>query len=293
MLKGKSPVTLRNPLLVAFERVATLQTIHAAAADLSLTQPAITKRIQALESDLGVTLFLRSRRGMLLTDEGAALLHYCKVTQEAEGQLLGKISGQTRQEVSVTVVGPTSAISTRVAMACAPLYAKYSFLRLHLQSEDHANRVEMVRRGEADLAIVSPESVPNEMESKRLKPDRYLLVACSDWKQRELKEILQSERILDFYESDSNTMNYLKHFSLEKHVGRTRLFVNQNEALIHYFSLGLGYGTLTESVAKPSLDNGTLIRLNRGQALEDPLALTWYARSKQLAFFEDLIHKIK
>lgn len=286
-------VILKNPLLVAFEKVVLLKTIHAASAELGLTQAAITKRIQALESEIGANLFLRSRRGMSLTEEGAALLQFCKITQDAEGELLGKIKGQGRQESSLTILGPTSAISTRIAENCAPLYLKYPYLRLHLRSEDHANLVESIRRGEADLAIVPPTQVPNEMDSKVLKPEKYFLVASSNWKNRDLKEILQNERMIDFYESDSTTLNYLKKFNLEKHIGKSRLFVNENDALIRYFTLGVGFGTLTEAVAKPFLENETLIRLNKAQSIEDPLALVWYPRSKRQPHFDELIKSIK
>jgi DNA-binding transcriptional LysR family regulator len=230
---------------------------------------------------------------MSLTAEGEAVLQYCKVIQEAEGQLLGKIKGELRQEVAVTITGPTSAISTRIADNCASLYAKFPFIRLHLKSEDHANLVECVKRGEADLAIVDPAEVPNEMSGKRLAPDNYYLVASAKWKGRELKEILEKERIIDFYESDRTTLNYLAKFKLEKFVGRSRIYVNENEALIQYFKQGIGFGTLTESVARPHLESGELIRLNRGQAMEDPLALVWYPRSKQLAYFEAIIRAIK
>lgn len=286
-------VIIKNPLLIAFEKVASLRTIHAAANDLGLTQAAVTKRIQALESELGVTLFLRSRRGMSLTHEGDALLQYCKFTQEAEGELLSKIKGEDRQETELTIVGPTSAIATRIAENCIPLYQKFPYLRLHLKSEDHANLVEMIKRGEADLAIVPHALVPHAMDSKVLKPDKYFLVASSEWKGRELKDILREERIVDFYESDRTTRDYLKHFGLEKFVARERLFVNENEALISFFKSGVGYGTLTESVAKPALDEGSLIRLNKGQAMEAPLALTWYPRSKRAAYFDELIRAIK
>lgn len=286
-------VNLRNPLLTAFEKVVTLKTIHAAANELRLTQAAITKRIQALESELGITLFLRSRRGMTLTSEGQSLLHYCKVIQEAEGQLIGKIKGKERQEAVLTIIGPTSAISTRIAENCVSIYSKFPFLRLHLKSEDHANLVESVKRGEADLAIVPPSQVPNEMSSKLLAPDRYQLLASSKWRGRDLKEILENERIIDFYESDRTTLNYLVQFNLDRYVQKSRLYVNENEALIRYFKLGIGFGTLTESVARPHVESGELVRLNRGQAMEDPLALVWYARSKQLMYFEEIIRSIK
>ena len=56
--------------LVAFEAAGRLESFTAAGRELSLTQAAISRQIQQLESDLGVLLFSRSRRGMRLTPEG-------------------------------------------------------------------------------------------------------------------------------------------------------------------------------------------------------------------------------
>lgn len=190
-------------------------------------------------------------------------------------------------------MGPTSAISTRVAANVEPLYFKYPFLKLHLRSDDHANIIESIRKGVADLGIVSPESVPNEMDSKLLKPDRYLLVASKKWKGRSLSEILKSERIIDFYEADRTTRRYLEKFGLEKDVQKERLYINENEALIRMFIGGVGFGTLTEEIAKPYLVNETLITLNRGQVLEDPLALVWYPRPRRMTYFDDIVRSVK
>lgn len=282
-----------NNGLQAFRAIVETGTVHSAADRLSLTQTAITQRLKGLENSLGLTLFLRSRRGMTLTEDGQALLQYCRSVEHLEGAFLSRISGQKKSDVSLTIVGPTSAISSRIVENCEPLYSKYPHLRLHLRSDDHANRVDLVRRAEADLAIVSPEEVPNEMEGKVLKPDRYLLVASSKWKGRRLHEILESERIIDFYESDPTTKNYLRKFELLSHVKRGRLFVNENEALISLFSQGVGYGTLTESVAEPHLKSGRIITLNRGQSMEDGLALVWYPRPQKPDYFADLVRAIK
>lgn len=282
-----------NQGLQAFKAIVESGTVHSAAESIGLTQTAVTQRLKGLEKELGLTLFLRSRRGMSLTAEGQALLQYCRATEELEGAFMSRVSGKSRDEVTVTIVGPTSAISTRVTDNCRELYAKYSHLRLHLTSDDHSNRIDLIRRGEADLAIVSPEHVPNEMDSKLLRPDRYLLVASPKWKGRKLQDIVENERIIDFYEIDPTTRNYLKRYDLISHVKRERLYVNENEALIKLFSHGVGYGTLTESVARPHLESSEIFALNKGQAMEDPLALVWYPRTQKSDYFEDLIRSIK
>ncbi len=286
-------VIIKDVKVLTFEKVVQFGTIHGAANALGLSQVAVTKRIQELERQLKVTLFLRSRRGMSMTEEGKALLRYCLSTQEAEGAFLSQLSNKSDHEISLTILGPTSAISTRLAQNVANLYAKYPYLRLHLRSEDHANIVQAVKKGEADFGIVPPGSAPKEMESKVLKPERYFLVASAKWRNRSLNDILKNERIIDFYENDFTTKNYLDKFGLDLSMKKSRLFVNENEALIHFFSEGIGYGTLTESVASPFLNSGVLVKLNRGQALEDPLALIWYARSREMEYFDSVIRAIK
>src|SRR5665213_438142 len=282
---------LLNPGLNAFKAIAETGSVHAAARSLGLTQTAVTQRLKGLESHLRLTLFLRSRRGMSLTSDGSALLQYCRANADLEGEFFSRVSGHSPIDVALTVAGPTSALSTRIVENCAGLYFKFPHLRLHLRSDDHANRTDLVRRGEVDMAIVATDEVPNEMDSKVLKADRYLLVGSAKWKGRRLQEILETERVIDFYEGDLTTRHYLKKFGFT--TKRERLYVNQNQALIHLFTNGVGYGTLTESVARPHLEDGSLIVLNKGHAMEDPLALIWYPRPQKPDYFAELIRAIK
>ena len=67
-------MSLLSPQLQAFLKVAEQKTVHGAADKLFLTQTAVTQRIRTLETSLGTTLFIRTRRGMALTSEGGALL---------------------------------------------------------------------------------------------------------------------------------------------------------------------------------------------------------------------------
>lgn len=70
----------RRPLpkllgLQAFEATARLGSVSRAAAELYLTQGAVSRQLQALESQLGVQLFLRSKKRLLLTEAGSGYLH--------------------------------------------------------------------------------------------------------------------------------------------------------------------------------------------------------------------------
>jgi LysR family transcriptional regulator, glycine cleavage system transcriptional activator len=70
----------RRPLpklmgLQAFEAIARLGSVSRAAEELYLTQGAVSRQIQVLESQLGVQLFLRSKKRLILTEAGVGYLH--------------------------------------------------------------------------------------------------------------------------------------------------------------------------------------------------------------------------
>jgi LysR family transcriptional regulator, chromosome initiation inhibitor len=62
--------------------------------------------------------------------------------------------------------------------------------------------------------------------------------------------------------------------------------------LIKLFSAGVGFGTLTQEIARPHLASRALIALNGGALMEDPLALTWYPRPQMPPYFRAVISAI-
>lgn len=286
-------MSLLSQNLQAFMAIVQQSTVHGAAKQLNLTQTGVTQRIRSLEKELGTTLFLRSRRGMMLTQEGEALLRYCKGASDLEGQTLSQIAQAGYEKpVYVSVVGPASVMTARVVDSCINLYSNWPHLYLNITISDAEDRISWIRSGKADLAIVPPEQVPNEMDSKILEPEKYLLVASPRWKGRKLIEILENERIIDFDESDQTTIHYLKKFKLLSKRGKPRLFANSNEAIIKLFSHGIGFGTLTLEIAQPHLDSGSLIVLNGGATMENSLALAWYPRPEMPKYFREIVDAI-
>jgi LysR family transcriptional regulator, chromosome initiation inhibitor len=287
-------MSLLSHNLKAFVAVAEKKTVLAASKEIGLTQTGVTQRIRALERELDTTLFTRSRTGMKLTVEGEALIQYCQGAKELEGLTLSRIKNDNPEyDIQLTVAGPTSAVTSRIIESCLPIYKKWPNLYLHFQIDDHSDKVGLVRSGEVQIALVRPDQVPKEMDSKMLKSDKYILVAQAAWKGRKLEDIIRNERIIDFYENDLTTLNYLKMHDLVQFVGRPRLFVNNNSALIQLLIGGVGFGTLTQEIAAPYLASGELISLNRSQTFEDPGALIWYPRHHMSLYFKEIIRSIK
>jgi LysR family transcriptional regulator (chromosome initiation inhibitor) len=170
-------MSLLSANLEAFLAVARIQTVQGAAGELGLTQTGVTQRIRSLEKHLSATLFIRSRRGMRLTSEGEALLHYCHAAQELEGRALAQIQKPGKKvETQVSISGPTSLMTTRVVPACVEVAKRFPGLALGFEIDDIERRADGLRRGSAHLAVLPHEQVAREMDSKVLKPERYVLV---------------------------------------------------------------------------------------------------------------------
>ncbi len=287
-------MSLLNPQLQAFVAIVKHNTVHAAAVQLHITQTAVTQRIRALEQSLQTTLFVRTRRGMLLTPEGEALLRYCQAAQDLEGEALANIKGAAgKTEVRVTISGPTSIMRSRIIPQCLPVLRAFPKLLLSFEVTDEEDRHQHLKAGKCQFAIIQKEDVAREMSCKLLKPEQYVLVCAHTWKDRKLKEIIKNERIIDFGPSDQLTFAYLKHYDLFDLVQHERHFVNRTESLAMMVCDGFGYGLLAKEFAKPYINSGKMMVLNAGRMYEHTMALAWYARPEPPAYFSALIAGIE
>jgi LysR family transcriptional regulator of beta-lactamase len=92
--------------LRAFEAAARHLSFTRAGLELSVTQAAISHQVKALEDRLGLELFRRTPRGLVLTDEGRALMVPVSDTFERLSRALGQFEGGRLKEVlTVGAVG--------------------------------------------------------------------------------------------------------------------------------------------------------------------------------------------
>lgn len=279
--------------LPTFVAVAELLNLSAAARKLGITQTGATQRIKSLEQALGVTLFTRSRSGMRLTEEGRLLLRYCTEASNLEGQILSGIrgGGQTR-EVELSIVGPMSLLAGRVVPRYSEVAHRWPHLNLRFVIDSNANRLNQLKRGACDLAFVFPHEVGLELESKRVRPVEYLLLATFLWKSRSLNDILETEKLLAYHPGDTTGIDYLRTFNLLERFTRSRLCANENITLIRLLELGLGFGVLPREIAEPLIDEGKLACLNQGRSHKVPFALAWYPRKEMPDYVREIIQMI-
>lgn len=101
LLNGVSVNTLR-----AFNAAARHLSFTQAAEELCVTQAAVSHQVKALEGQLGVALFRRTTRGLVLTDEGAALAPVTADCFERLGTVVEALGqGGPREVLTIGVVG--------------------------------------------------------------------------------------------------------------------------------------------------------------------------------------------
>jgi DNA-binding transcriptional LysR family regulator len=284
---------LLSPPLQAFLATAQEKTVHAAAELLHVTQTAVTQRIKSLEKRLEVSLFVRTRRGMLLTSEGESLLRYCQSFLELEGEAISSItSSGIERSVSISISGPATIMRTRVIPACISVMRAYPRLLMQYIVDDSATILSALRKGECQIAIMDPSHLTDEMHHQKLPPENYVLVGSATWHQRDLADIIATEKIIDFHLHDQMTFNYLKKFRLYDMANKERHFTNRTEQLADLIAEGMGYGILPDEFAQPYINNQQLILLNGTKTLSHPLVAAWFHRDPEPAYFSALTNAI-
>ncbi len=145
-----------TPTLQAFLAVAETGSFSRAAERLFRTQPAVSKRIAALEAELGVRLFDRIGRQIRPTPAGAALA-------ERARRILAEIEDARRNlaNLSGTVSGRLAMATShhiglhRLPPALKRFHARYPEVRLDLRFMDSEKACQAVAQGEIELAVVT------------------------------------------------------------------------------------------------------------------------------------------
>lgn len=120
--------------LVAFEAAARLGNFSRAADELSVAQPAISRRIHQLEAHLGVTLFLRRGTRISCTPAGAEF--YKTVTSSLDAIEMAARKLQPLDDNTVSLRVNVAAASLWIMPALAEFYETYPEIRLHLVCVD-------------------------------------------------------------------------------------------------------------------------------------------------------------
>jgi DNA-binding transcriptional LysR family regulator len=140
--------------MLTFRAVARHGSFSRAAAELSLTQSAVSQQVAALEKQIGVRLMHRGRGGVQLTAAGERLLEHAAALAERmqlAGVQLGELAAKEGQELRVGAF--PSALATIVPAALTRLLAREPGLQVGLREGRTQDLAAAVRSGELHAAV--------------------------------------------------------------------------------------------------------------------------------------------
>ena len=245
--------------LQAFIAVAESGSFSRAGERIFLTQPAISKRIAALEQDIGARLFDRVGRKIHLTQAGEALLLRTRaVLSELEDikRDITNLSGTIAGELSV-------ATSHHIGLHRLPgplkrFHETYTQVRLNLHFMDSEKACNAVARGELELAVVTlPPSAEPPLRVEKIWDDPLDIVVSRSHPLAQAKRV-QAAMLLDYPAILPGLGTYTREIILNS-FGPLRdriqegMATNYLEVLKMLAAIGLGWSALPRTMIDEGL----------------------------------------
>ena len=132
--------------------VAKTGSLSAASENLIIAQPNLSRAIKSLEADLGITIFDRSPRGMILTDEGREFVEYAKSIldkiDDVEAIYRTRLPGKNKFSLSA----PRAEYISKAFVSFSSNMEKGA--ELIYRESDNADTLNSVLRGDCKLGIL-------------------------------------------------------------------------------------------------------------------------------------------
>jgi DNA-binding transcriptional LysR family regulator len=251
--------------LVAFVTVASTGAFSAASKVLHKTQPAVSKLIRNLESEIGLTLFDRSQYRATLTDVGrrfhARALAVVSETEALRGYGLA-LAGAPEQEVRLVFEAITPL--SLVLPVLRRVEDRFPMLRYALRTERGPGVLAALLEGSADLVVTVAAGVDRRrIASQRLCDVRIVPVARFDHPLALAPSPVPIELLREYPQivlRDSGGSELARDINLIE--GGRRWSVTDVGAKRELIAAGMGWGGLPEHVVAGALERGELVRLD-------------------------------
>lgn len=167
--------------LTTFAAVARCAGITRAAKELHTVQSNVTNRIKALEDEIGLALFERHSRGVVLTAAGQRLLPYAARTAALlqEAVACARDDGAPRGALAIGSMETTMAV--RLPAVLAAFHARHPAVELSVRTGPTAELVQRLLDGEVDGAFVAGPIDHPALKAEKAFEEELVLVTSARW----------------------------------------------------------------------------------------------------------------
>ena len=237
--------------LKAFLQTAQTGTLSAAARKLGLTQPTLSRQVAAIEQQMGVTLFERVGKAMVLTPTGLDLLEHARAMGAAAEALSLAASGRSQAVGGVVSVSATDAVATHLL---PPILQ-----RLRVQAPGIAvevipsNALSDLQRREADIAIRHVKPEQPDLIARLVREAQASFYASEAWVQAHgHPRSAEDSAGLPFVGTDRNGqyLQYLRQHGLPVSEQNFSCYCEHTVAHWALVRQGMGIGAMMDEIAR-------------------------------------------
>ncbi|HEX8284434.1 MAG TPA: LysR family transcriptional regulator [Pyrinomonadaceae bacterium] len=252
--------------LKAFVAIAEAHTFTAAAHRIHYTQAALSMQIKQLEKEVGVPLFTRMPRRVVLTEAGERLHDRAhRILREHDAALaeLAELAGAKHGRVRLgSASGMVSADS--LPQILKRLRKSHPNAEVSVSSGTSEELVKKILAGEIDAAFVSLPVQAKNVETEQLSRDELVAIASP-------RHALASQKVVSAFalageklilgERGGNTRRLIDEFFAEAGLKPTvAMELSRQAAIRNMVAADMGVGIVPLSVAREDVERGRLVR---------------------------------
>ncbi len=274
--------------LTTFLTVAKLLSFNKAASRLNYAQSSVSAQIQALEEELGVQLFDRMGRYILLTEAGERLIQYAEKIIDLADETRAEIRDEKEPRGSLTIRVPQSLSAYRLTSVLREFHKRFPTVGLILTPCAHESVRKDLQKGGIDLAFLLTDSYSAaDLEVEVLGFESIVLVASPTHRlaKQELVRTrdLQGETVL-LSKVDCSYRRQFERMMQEEGAfpGSTPIF-HSVDSLKRCVIEGMGVTVLPEVSVSEEIKQGKLARLRWEEGEIEVAALMIWSKGRWLS----------
>jgi DNA-binding transcriptional LysR family regulator len=269
------PLTLRQ--LQVFESVARHLNHTLAAAELYLSQPAVSMQIKQAEETIGLPLFEQVGKKLFLTEAGRELLHYSRSIlqqmQEMEA-VFGEMKGLARGHLNIAGV---SSANYFMPQLLAKFFQQHPGIQVSLHVANRDAVIKQLDENRADLAIMGQPPEGAEMQAESFLQNPLVVIASPAHPLAHKHHIKPSQLAQETFvlrEPGSGTRGVVDRFFASHRIRPpSSMEMDTNEAIKQSVQAGMGLGIISRHGIELELETGRLLILD---AEHFPIVRHWY-----------------
>ncbi|MBQ1812882.1 MAG: LysR family transcriptional regulator, partial [Bacilli bacterium] len=246
-----------------FYYVAKNGNITQAANELMVSQPAVSKSIKALESDLNTTLFNRNNNGVSLNNAGELLYEKIKQAMDLIISAEEDLTSLNNMEKGTINIGAGNTIMQRYLMPYIKqfheLYPNINVIVHTVVTEELIKRAQI---GLVDIVFTHlPNNIPDNFDTIKIKKLHDILVTNRETNKRINKKDLETLPLILLPFNASNRKNFNKFCNTNNIIIHPLMEIGNDLIIEDCAQNGLGVGLVVKEYVQNKLDNKELFEL--------------------------------